>query len=136
MYAISLKQLVDKLNPNCHKALEGAAGLCQSNSHYEVDIEHLLLKLLEDDTADIARILSHFEVDASRVLAQLTTAISKFKTGNSRTPALSPRLSKLIIKSWLPASIQYHDSVISSGHLLLTLLAKPYFSADLLTSAE
>ncbi len=136
MYAISLKHLVDKLNPTCRKALEAAAGLCQSNSHYEVDIEHLTLKLLEDDTNDIARILSYFEVDASRVQAQLTAAVSKFKTGNSRTPALSPRLSKLLTKSWLPASIQYQDSAISSGHLLLTLLAKPYFSAALLTSAE
>ncbi|MEJ2158407.1 MAG: type VI secretion system ATPase TssH [Desulfobacteraceae bacterium] len=136
MYPISLKHLVGKLNPACRKALEGAAGLCQSNSHYEVDTEHLLLKLLEDDTNDIARILSYFEVDASRVQAQLTAAISKFKTGNSRTPALSPRLSKLLAKSWLPASIQYQDSAISSGHLLLTLLAKPYFSSVLLTSAE
>ncbi len=136
MYALSLKHLVDKLNPACRKALEGAAGLCQSNSHYEVDIEHLLLKLIEDDTNDVARILSHFEVDASRVQAQLTAAISNFKTGNSRTPALSPRLSKLLTKSWLPASIKYQDVAISSGHLLLTLLAKPYFSAALLTSTE
>jgi type VI secretion system protein VasG len=136
MYAISLKHLVDKLNPACRKALEGAAGLCQSNSHYEVEIEHLMLKLLEDDTNDIARILAYFEVDASRVQAQITAAISKFKTGNSRTPALSQRLTKLLTKAWLPASVQYQDSAISSGHLLLTLLAKPYFSAALLTSAE
>jgi len=136
MYAISLKHLVDKLNPTCRKALEGAAGLCQSNSHYEVDIEHVMLKLLEDDTHDVACILRYFEIDCSRVQSQLTTAISKFKTGNSRTPALSPRLSKLLTKSWLPASIQYKASAISSGHLLLTLLAKPYFSAALLTSAE
>ena len=135
MHAISLKHLVDKLNPACRKALEGAAGLCQSNSHYEVDIEHLLLKLLEDETNDVARILSYFEVDASRVQAQLTAVISKFKAGNSRTPALSPRLFKLLTKSWLPASILYQDSAISSGHLLLTLLAKPYFSATLLSSA-
>jgi type VI secretion system protein VasG len=136
MNSLSLKHLVDKLNPVCRKALEAAAGLCQSNTHYEVEIEHLLLKLLEDDTNDIARILSYFEVEKSRVQAQLTATISRFKTGNSRTPALSPRLPKLLAKAWLPASIQYHESTLSSGHLLLTLLAKPYFSAALLSSAK
>lgn len=131
----SLKSLIQKLNPICHKALQAAAGMCQSNTHYEVEIEHLLLKLLEDDTNDVARILAHFEIDNTRVQAQLTTAISRLKTGNARTPALSPRLPKLFSKAWLLASINYESGVVSSGHLLLTLMAKPYFNSALLTSA-
>lgn len=136
MNSLSLKLLVDKLNPSCRTALEAAAGLCHSSTHYEVEIEHLLIKLLEDDTNDISRILSYFEVDKTRVQTQLTTTISKFKTGNGRTPALSPRLPKLITKAWLLATIQYQNSVISSGHLLLTLLDKPYFSDSILSSAR
>jgi type VI secretion system protein VasG len=136
MNSLSLKNLVDKLNPTCRSALEGAAGLCHSNTHYEVEIEHLLIKLLEDDTHDIARILTYFEIDKSRVQTQLITAISRFKTGNGRTPALSPRLPKLISKAWLLTTIQYQNNAISSGHLLLTLLDKPYFSSSILSSTK
>ncbi|MGD9007982.1 MAG: type VI secretion system ATPase TssH [Desulfobacteraceae bacterium] len=136
MSSISLKPLVDKLNPICRKGLEAAAGLCQTNTHYEVEIEHLLLTLLDSDGTDLARILSYFEIDASRVKAQLTHTISRFKTGNGRTPALSPRLPKLISKAWLLASVEYQAGAIASGHLLLVLLSKPYFAATLLSSAK
>jgi type VI secretion system protein VasG len=136
MYSLSLKNLIDKLNPICRKALEGAAGLCQTNTHYEVEIEHLLLKLIEDDTSDIARILAYFEIDPSRMQTQLTATIAQFKTGNGRTPALSTRISKLISKAWLLATVQYQDAAVCSGHILLTLLSKPYFSATVLSSAR
>lgn len=136
MSSISLKPLVDKLNPICRKGLEAAAGLCQTNTHYEVEIEHLLLTLLDSDGTDLTRILCYFEIDVSRVKAQLTNTISRFKTGNGRTPALSPRLPKLLSKAWLLASVEYQAGAIASGHLLLTLLSKPYFAATLLSSAK
>ncbi len=136
MANIDLKSLVDRLNPTCRKALEGAAGLCHSNSNYEVEIEHFLLKLLDNDSEDIALILKYFEIEKSRVQGQLTETISRFKTGNGRTPAFSPRLPKLLSKSWLTASIDFNSDCIASGHILLTLLAKSYFCAMLLTSAK
>ncbi len=135
MANFSLKSLVDRLNPLCRKSLEGAAGLCHANTHYEVEIEHFLFKLLESSQGDIARILKYFEIDKARVEAQLTETISRFKTGNGRTPSLSPRLPKLLAKSWLNASIAFGCDRIASGHVLLTLLTKPYFSATILTSA-
>ncbi len=47
MVPINLKSLVAKLNDICRRSLEGAAGLCLSRTHYNVEIEHWLLKLLE-----------------------------------------------------------------------------------------
>lgn len=133
MVNLDLKALVAKLNPVCRKALEAAAGMCQSNTHYEVEIEHLLCRLLDDDARDIPMVLKHFEVDTDRVRTQLTATISRFKTGNGRTPALSPRLPKLLAKAWLLASVNNNAGGVRSGHLLLTLLAKPYFADGLLS---
>jgi type VI secretion system protein VasG len=133
MNTIDLKALVGKLNPVCRKALEAAAGMCQSSTHYEVEIEHFLYKLLDDDSNDIPILLKYFEIDKARVLAQLTGAIGRFKTGNGRTPALSPRLPKLLSKAWLLASVNRGAHTICSGHILWTLLAKPYFADTILT---
>ena len=47
MPGIPAKSLIGKLNPTCRRALEAAAGLCLSRTHFHVEIEHWLLKLLE-----------------------------------------------------------------------------------------
>ena len=91
MAAVNLKSLVDKLNPVCRRALvEGAVGLCLSRTNYNVEIEHLLLKLLEAGDADLPRIFRQYDVDAGVVQQELTRALDKLKTGNARRPAFSP----------------------------------------------
>src|SRR6185503_7669308 len=47
MITVDLRALVGKLNDHSRRALEAAAGLCLSKTHYEVEIEHFLLKLSE-----------------------------------------------------------------------------------------
>ena len=82
---VTLKSLVGRLNDDCRGALEGAAGLCLTRTHYDVDLEHLFLKLLEIPNSDLQRIFQAFEVNASRFERDLTVALDKFKTGNART---------------------------------------------------
>jgi type VI secretion system protein VasG len=118
----NLKALIARLDDSCRNALEAAAGLCLGRTNYEVDIEHFLLKLTESPDADITRALRHFDVDLSRMTSNLTSALDKLKTGNARTPSLSPRLLRLIEEAWMLASIDYGARGISSAHLLLALL--------------
>jgi type VI secretion system protein VasG len=118
----NLKSLIAHLNDTTRRALEGAAGLCLSRTNYEVEVEHVLLKLTETPNTDLHRIFSHFGVDTSRFTRELTAAMDRFKTGNARTPAFSPRLPKLIADGWLLASIDFGAPSVRSGHLLLALL--------------
>ena len=62
MISIDLKALVGKLNESTRIALEGAAGLCLSRTHYNVEIEHWLIKLLENSDSDINAVLKKYEV--------------------------------------------------------------------------
>ena len=84
---VNLKALIGRLNDPCRSALEGAAGLCLSRTNYDVEIEHLLLKLMEAADSDLARILRQYEIDPSRLSKDITRALDRLKTGNSRTPA-------------------------------------------------
>ncbi len=61
--AIDLKVLIEKLNTVCRKALETAAQLSVAQTNFNVEIEHMLLKLLELDGTDMQQILRYFEVD-------------------------------------------------------------------------
>jgi type VI secretion system protein VasG len=120
---VNLKSLIGRLNDTCRSALEGAAGLCLSRTNYDVEVEHFLLKLVETPDTDLTKILGHYEVDSSRLSKDLTRALDRLKTGNARTPALSPRLPKLVEDAWLLASIEFGNSKIRSGHLILALLS-------------
>lgn len=122
---VTLKALVAKLNDTCRVALEGAAGLCLTRTHYDVDVEHFLLKLCEPTEADASRIIKHYGVDVSKLSAGLTRALDRLKTGNARTPTLAPRITRWLSEAWTLASIELGASSLRSGHLLLALLSEP-----------
>ena len=136
MAVSNLKSLIGKLNETCRNALESAAGLCLSQTHYEVDIEHFLIKLLEMSDTDLLKILKHFEINEAHLVADLTRAIENFKTGNARTPALSPRIPRMIKEAWMMASVEYQMPRVRSGHVLLALLDSDEFSRMLIASSE
>jgi type VI secretion system protein VasG len=123
MVSVNLKSLVSKLNEPCRRALEGAAGLCLSRTHYNVEVEHWLIKLLETSNTDLTPILRQYEVDSSRLLRDLTKATDRFKTGNSRAPALSPNVIDLAREAWLLGSLEYGATRARTGHILLALVS-------------
>ncbi|GAB4182808.1 MAG: type VI secretion system ATPase TssH [Thalassobaculales bacterium] len=122
MVAVDLKALFGRLNQTCNRTLEAAAGLTMSRTHYNVEVEHWLLKLLEMPDSDLTQILRHYEIDAGRVTADLTRTLDRFKTGNGRGPALSPNVVALAREAWVLASLQFGAAKVRSGHLVLALL--------------
>ena len=94
-----------------------------SRTHYNVEIEHWLLKLADRADGDIAAILRHYEIDQGRFVTDLNRALEKLKTGNSRAPSLSPDIVELGKQAWLLASLEQGATRIRSGHLLWALLA-------------
>ena len=119
---IDIRTLLGKLNPGCKLAMKQAAELCGRQTHFHVDIEHLLMGLVEDRLPDIALILQHYGVDTSVVLAQLQQSLDRFKRGNGRTPALSPHFVPWFQEAWLLSSMVLGEKQVRSGTLLLALL--------------
>ncbi|MFH1350721.1 MAG: type VI secretion system ATPase TssH [Pseudomonadota bacterium] len=117
-----LQRLIEKLNLTCRKALESAAQLCVSQTNYNVEIEHLLLKLIDLPDTDIQRLLRYYEVRLEDVNRELTRAMDGFKRGNSRTPALSPHVVRLLEQAWMMSSLHLGENVVRTGTILLALL--------------
>ncbi|HEX8369283.1 MAG TPA: type VI secretion system ATPase TssH [Pyrinomonadaceae bacterium] len=120
---VNLKSLVGRLNTTCHGALDSAVGLCLSRTNYDIEIEHILAKLLESGDTDFDKILRHYECNPDRVTKDVATALDRLKTGNSRKPGLSDRLPNWFQDAWLLASVEYGAARVRSGHLILALLA-------------
>ncbi len=135
MAVSNLKSLIGKLNSTCRKTLESAAGLCLSHTHYDVELEHFFIKLLDIADTDFQNILRYFEINESHLLSDLTSVIDGFKTGNARTPALSPRIPQMIQEAWLVASVDYQVNSVRSGHIVIALLSNPDLARGLIASS-
>ncbi|MPV70054.1 type VI secretion system ATPase TssH [Burkholderia sp. BE17] len=120
-----LKTLITKLNPLCRRATERAASACLARGHYEVDLEHLFLALLEEPAGDLPLALRASRVDPHALRADLERELTRLKTGNTRTPVFSVHLIALFEQAWLIASLDSQLGRIRSGHLLLALLTAP-----------
>jgi type VI secretion system protein VasG len=120
---LNLKALIGKLNEPARLALEGAAGLCLSRTNYDVEVEHYLTKLLDSVSGDFAAIIKHFEIDKSRLTADLARSIDKLKSGNARTPAISPTVLKMLTTAWTIGSIDFNAGQVRTGFTIIALVS-------------
>src|SRR6266481_481127 len=119
--SVNLKSLIGKLNDTTRVALEAAAGLCLSRTHYDVEVEHFLMKLLDASGSDAAKIFHQFSVDTSRLQKELERSLDKLKSGNARTPAISPSVLKMLTTAWTIGSIDFNASQVRTGFTILAL---------------
>src|SRR5678815_227975 len=113
---VGVKQLVDRFDDATRQAMEGAAGLCLSRRHYEIEIEHFLIKALDGPKNDVNQILNYFEVDRTRLLRDLQNALEQLKSGSPRGPSFSPSLRSLFHEAWSLASLAFDSAQIRTGH--------------------
>src|SRR5260370_11652258 len=121
--ASNLKGLIGKLNDSTRSALEAAAGFCLTRTHYDIEIEHFLMKLLEVTDSDFQHILNHFAVNKFHLAGDLTLGLAKLKTGNPRTPVFSPSLLQMLSDACTIASPDFGTAQVRSGFCSLAIAA-------------
>jgi type VI secretion system protein VasG len=122
---MNLKSLIGKLNDTTRLAATRAASICVALGQYEVEIEHLLLALLEQERCDLVLIARKCGVNVEALEADLHQEVSQFKNGSTRTPVFARDLPVLLEHAWLIASLATPPDAIRSAHLLVALLADP-----------
>jgi type VI secretion system protein VasG len=127
MQVVDFAPLVSRLNTSCRGALENAAGTCLSRTHYEITVEHLMARLLEDPQGDVQLILKQAGIDPGRVMRALDQTIEAFKTGNGGKPQFSPLLPELFADGWLIASVELFENRIRSGALFAAFVSRLSF---------
>ncbi len=132
---MELAALIGRLNADSRRALERAAQRCLQRTHHYVEIEHLLLELLDIEGGDLAWLLPRFGLERDNVATETNRALELFKSGSTRTPALSAQTIGLLEDAVVQASVQGQAS-IRSGLLLLALLDRDERRSLLLNSAS
>jgi type VI secretion system protein VasG len=96
-----------------------------ARTHYEVTVEHWLLKCLEAREGDITVMLGQQGNPTAALITALNSTLESFPTGNGGKPVFSPRLTELIKEAWLLTSVDLGESSLRSGVLIPALLAHP-----------
>ncbi|MBE0458702.1 MAG: type VI secretion system ATPase TssH [Pseudoalteromonas prydzensis] len=121
MSSMTLNKLVEKLSPDCRKSLEAAVAICNSRSHFTVELEHWLLAMVEQQLDDVRLIFGSFDIDIDQVKQDLNQSLESFKTGSESSPSLSVHVTSLLRQSWLSTSIEFTDQQIRSAYVIYTL---------------
>lgn len=117
-----LRRLVGRMNPTARTLLASGVQLCVSRAHYEVEIEHFLLKVSESEHTDFDLVAKAFSLDRSKLNFRLLSAIDELKAGNASTPCVSPRLIRLLTSALTHGTLLYGTTDIRTGFILAVLL--------------
>ena len=122
---VDIKGLLGHLNPFLRSSMEEAAKYCVNRSHYEVAVEHLLVRMVENPNADLQHILRHLERDPAKLLRTLQGELEEMRRGNTGKPVFSPTLIKWFQEGWMLSAAEYEQKSIRSGALVVALLENP-----------
>ncbi len=118
----------DKLTRRMREALEAAQAIALRRHHQEVDGEHLLLALLEQEEGLAPRLLERAGLSAPTVKARLEEELDRRPrvTGGSTEAGklyVTQRLKTLLVRAE-DESRKLRDDFVSVEHVLLALLAE------------
>ena len=122
MAEIKRATLFGKLNSIGYKAIEGATIFCKMRGNPYVETVHWLHQLLQVQDTDLHHILKHFEVDSSRLAADLVAALDRLPRGATAIADFSPDIPAVIERAWIYGTLMFGDSQIRTAYLVVGFL--------------
>ena len=122
MGEISRVKLFGKLNPLAYKAIEGATVFCKLRGNPYVELAHWLHQVLQAQDSDLHHIVRHFNVDASRLAADFSSALDALPRGHSSISDLSSQIDDAVERGWVYGTLMCGEGAVRSGHLMLGAL--------------
>lgn len=120
----NLKQIINNLSLQARECLDSAASLAVSQTHHEIENEHLLLMLLEKQTHLVEQLCYHANGDALKLLEACQASLAQLRCGCHRSPVFSIMLTDWLESAWMYATIRWQKDKLSPLLLLATLLAE------------
>ena len=122
MTEISRTALFGKLNPLAYRAVEGATVFCKLRGNPYVELVHWLHQVLQTPDSDLRRIVRQFDIEPSRLAADLTAALDRLPRGATSIQDFSPLIEDTIERAWVFATLMFGVQQVRTAHLLLGML--------------
>jgi ATP-dependent Clp protease ATP-binding subunit ClpB len=126
---------MDKFTVKSQEAIQNAQRLAERKGHQQIDVEHLMWALLDDDEGVAFQILKRAGINTIALQKEVEEAIDKMPKIVGATPLgqvyISPRLKAVFERAEKEAE-HLKDEYVSVEHLLLGILAEGGPSAGIL----
>jgi type VI secretion system protein VasG len=122
---ISRVALFGKLNSLAYKAIESATVFCKLRGNPYVELVHWVHQLLQLQDSDLHRIIRRFELNLSRLSADMTAALDALPRGATSVSDLSAHIEEAVERAWVYGTLMFGESQVRTGHLVVALLATP-----------
>src|SRR6185312_3648439 len=107
MTEISRANLFGKLNPAAYRGIESATVFCKLRGNPYVELVHWLHQLLQAQDSDLHRLIRHFEIDPSRLAADITAALDRLPRGATAISDFAPHIEEAIERGWVYGTLMF-----------------------------
>ena len=115
---------LNKFTEKAQQAILGAQQLAESLNHAQVEPEHLLVTLVEQQDGVVPALLRKMNVDPADMSRASRADLSKGSQAfGGATPSVSPRL-KLVIDLAQAEATRLKDDFVSTEHLFVAIAAE------------
>ena len=122
MSEISRVALFGKLNPLAYKAIESATVFCKMRGNPYVELVHWLVQLVQNNETDLDAIMRHYQLDASAMAKDMTTALDRLPRGSTSISDFSELIENSIERAWVYATLQFGEAHVRTGTLMIGML--------------
>lgn len=122
MAEINRTSLFGKLNSLGYKAIESATVFCKLRGNPYVELVHWLHQILKLPDSDLHHIIKHFEIDPSRLAADMTAELDRLPRGSTSISDLSSHLEESVERGWVYGSLLFGELQVRTGHLIVGIL--------------
>lgn len=114
---------LDKLTLKTQEAFEAAQRIMSKYNHQQMEGEHLLLGLLQQDEGLVRQILQKLEIDAAKLREKVQDAVQRLpRVHGAGGVYISQTLSQIIDLAWKEAE-RLKDEYLSTEHIILGMVA-------------
>jgi type VI secretion system protein VasG len=122
MASISRAALFGKLNRIGYRAIESATVFCKMRGNPYVELVHWIHQILQLQDSDLHRIIRQFNLDASRLAADITDSLDRLPRGSTTISDLSAHVEEAVERGWVFATLMYGEAQVRTGYLLLGIV--------------
>jgi type VI secretion system protein VasG len=122
MAEISRAALFGKLNQVGYKGIEAATVFCKMRGNPYVELVHWLHQILQLRDSDLHRIVKQFNIDPSRLAADITESLDRLPRGSTTISDFSSQVLDAIERGWVVATLLFGEPQVRTGYLVVGIL--------------
>src|SRR5262245_53536274 len=122
MAEISRAALFGKLNQVGYKALEAATVFCKMRGNPYIELVHWIHQILQLQNSDLHRIIKQFNLDLSRLAADITESLDELPRGSSTISDLSSQGGGAVERGWVVRRLMFGESQVRTGQVMAGIL--------------